>query len=72
MAIFAVGELVEGLLTTAPPVGVASGVGVVAAGGGGAAMAAGGDGALAAGGAGTLVLSCIAAGGGGAFNGQEM
>ena len=40
--------------------------------GSGFAMAAGGDGALAAGGAGTLVLSCIAAGGGGAFNGQEM
>lgn len=31
MAIFALGELVEGLLTTAPPAGVASGVGVVAA-----------------------------------------
>ena len=31
MAIFAVGELVEGLLTVAPPAGVACGVGVVAA-----------------------------------------
>ena len=31
MAIFAVGELVEGLLTVAPPEGVACGVGVVAA-----------------------------------------
>ena len=56
-------------------------VGLAGGGGGGAlasavgsgfAMAAGGDGALAAGGAGTLVLSYIAAGGGGAFNGQEM
>jgi len=51
--------------------GGCGGAALASAVGGGFAMAAGGDGALAAGGAGTLVLSLIAAGGGGAFNGQE-
>ena len=52
--------------------GGGGGAALASAVGSGFAMAAGGDGALAAGGAGTLVLSLIAAGGGGAFNGQEM